>query len=388
MYVRWFPLMSPRVALPVEGDMGLSSRPKESEKLRDNMFQQYFAPCIQLALIWWPDSNEKSVMNEKSERGSDGDGDDGDESDRVSDRVSATLAVRGPTGSTQTTDTPVMETYCNADIGRISAALIDSQRAVELLSFSAVDIDVRYSVTKTKTRVGLVVGWIQLDHQDNRAREPVVLAPTPAEHMQPTLQILAVKDNLRTKSNIVSYEYIGVALQEMDLTVEESWIFELWDFFMAIMRKQKAKKISAKGQRRADALSANENCFVVSDLEESTAPSLFSMLEGTGDGDSPSAKTKIYVEQLILGLVKVNLSYIKGKKHSWELADEGARARALKKHIEVKEIPTLALATAGALISNTLGRADQSEVFSRWSQHTYDEDLLAENGGKLDASTT
>jgi hypothetical protein len=381
MYVRWFPLMSPRVALPVEGDMGLSSRPKESEQLRDNMFQQYFAPCIQLALIWWPDSNEKSAMHEKSEKGSDGDGD----SDGDSDLVSAALTVREPTGSTQTTTTPVLDTYFNADIGRISAALIDSQRAVELLSFSAVDIDVRYSVTKRKTRMGLVVGWIQLDHQDNRAREPVVLAPTPAEHMQPTLQILAVKDNLRTKSNIVSYEYIGVALQEMDLTVEESWIFELWDFFMAIMRKHKAKKISAKGQRRADALSANENCFVASDLEESTAPSLFSMLEGTGDGDSPSAKTKIYVEQLILGLVKVNLSYIKGKKHSWELADEGARARALKKHIGVNE---MALATAGAVISNTLARAEQSEVFFRWSQHTYDEDLLAENGGKLDASTT
>jgi hypothetical protein len=383
MYVRWFPLMSPRVAIPAEGDMGLSSRPNENEKLRDNMFQQYFAPCIQLALIWWPNSNEKSVMNEKSEKGSYSD--DGDESDRVSDRLSATLAVRGPSGSTQMTDTPAMETYFNADIGRISAALIDSQRAVELLSFSALDIDVRYSVTKTKTRVGLVVGWIQLDHQDNRAREPVVLAPTPAEHMQPTLQILAVKDNLRSKSNIVSYEYIGVALQEMDLTVEESWIFELWDFFTAIMRKQKAKKMSAKGQRRADALSANENCFAVSDVEESTAPSLFSMLEGTGDGDSPSAKTKIYVEQLILGLVKVNLSYIKGKKQSWELADEGARARGLKKHMQVKEIPNLALATAGAVISNTVSRVDQSEVFFRWSQHTYDEDLMAENGGKLDA---
>ena len=386
MYIRWFPLMSPRVAIPAEGDMGLSYRPKESEKLRDNMFQQYFAPCIQLALIWWPDSNEKSFMNEKSEKGSDVDADDGDESDRVSDRVSATLAVRGPTGSTQTTDTHGIETYFNADLGRISAALIDSQRAVELLSFSAVDIDVRYSVTKAKTRVGLVVGWIQLDHQDNRAREPVVLAPTPAEHMQPTLQILAVKDNLRTKSNIVSYEYIGVALQEMDLTVEESWIFELWDFFLAIMRKQKAKKISARGQRRADALSANENCFAVSDLDESTAPSLFSMLEGTGNGDSPSAKTKIYVEQLILGLVKVNLSYIKGKKHSWEQADEGARARGLKK--QVKEIPNLALATAGAAITNNLSRVDQSEVFFRWSQHTYDEDLLAENGGMLDATTT
>lgn len=49
-YVRWFPLMSPSEAIPIEGDMGKSIRPPESEKLTDDMFEEYFAPCIKLAL--------------------------------------------------------------------------------------------------------------------------------------------------------------------------------------------------------------------------------------------------------------------------------------------------------------------------------------------------
>ena len=49
-YVRWFPLNSPSEAIPIEGDMGKSIRPLESEKLNDNEFAEYFAPCIKLAL--------------------------------------------------------------------------------------------------------------------------------------------------------------------------------------------------------------------------------------------------------------------------------------------------------------------------------------------------
>ena len=362
VYIRWFPLMNPRTTVPVEGDMGLSNRPKESEKVLDSMFQQYFAPCIQLALIWSPDSTQ-NVKKESV---------DDDE-----DQPSTTFSFADP----EVPEAPMMQNYVNADIGRISAALIDSQKATELLSFSALDIDVRYSVTKSKTRIGLVVGWIQLDNQEGRAREPVVLAPTPALHRQPTLQILAVKDNLRSKSNIVSYDYIGVALQEMDLTVEEAWIFDLWEFFMGIMRRQRAKKQTVKGERRADVLLTSENCFAASDSEDTeTDPTLLSLLETEGDGESPSTRRKVYIEQLILGLVKLNLSYVKGKnKQSWELTDEGARKI---KHLEAKELPNLAIAS-GAINLGNQEKKDQSETFVRWSQHTYDEELLAENGGKF-----
>jgi hypothetical protein len=364
LYVRWFPLLSPRLAVPVEGDMGISSRSAESEKPRDSMFQQYFAPCIQLALIWWPEST--GVDSEQS-------------SDNEEGGNSGALARRGPSSSPRAVVPPAVQSYFNLDLGRVSAALIDSQRAAELLSFTVTDLDARYSVTKTKTRMGMVVGWIQLDHQDPRAREPVVFAPTPTEVIQPTLQLLALKDNLRTKSNIVSYEYIGVALQEMDLTVEESWIFELWDFFMGVMRRRKAKRNTRKGQQRADFLLSTENCFSSNDLEEQKIPSLLSALSGETDGGSPASRRKIYIEQLILGLVKVNLSYVKGKKQSYELTDKGAKAL---KNLEVRELPNLALAATGAPLAGSAQRGDQSEVFIKWSQHTYDEDLL-DNGGKF-----
>ena len=56
-YIRWFPLKNAVDCIPVEGDMGNSARPVESEKRSDHMFNQYFAPCIKLALYWTPDEN-------------------------------------------------------------------------------------------------------------------------------------------------------------------------------------------------------------------------------------------------------------------------------------------------------------------------------------------
>ena len=49
-YIRWFPLMPPSECVPIEGDMGANSRPLETEKIHDNMFADYFSPCIKLAM--------------------------------------------------------------------------------------------------------------------------------------------------------------------------------------------------------------------------------------------------------------------------------------------------------------------------------------------------
>jgi len=35
---------------------------------------------------------------------------------------------------------------------------------------------------------------------------------------------------------------------------------------------------------------------------------------------------KVYVEQLILGLVKINISYVKGKKQNFEILENGRNA--------------------------------------------------------------
>ena len=354
MYIRWFPLMNPKDTDPVEGDMGLSSRPPESEKLGDDMFQQYFAPCIQLALMWWPDDRDVAF-----DLG-------GEFSEHLGD---ASLSFHP--GQAPENDNTLANNYFNADIGRISAALIDSDRAKELLSFSALDIDLRYSVTKEKTRMGLVIGWVQLDHQEDKSREPVVLAPKPVEHIQPTCQLLVVKDNLRSKKNIVSYEHIRLTLEELDLTVEEAWLFDLWDFFLGVIRRREVRKKANKSYEadlKGNELLTTESLFLNCESVDPEGPTLWDLLTGEHSAEDATAG-KVYVEQLVLGLLKVNLSYVKGKKQSWELTDKGDWVS--KTADPGFQNPSQAVGEAG----------DPSEMFTRWSQHTYDEDLWAERQG-------
>jgi hypothetical protein len=358
-YVRWFPLMNPKDTVAVDGDLGHSSRPFESEQIRDNMFVQYFTPCVKLALIWQP-----------NEDGSD------DENDARNRRQVARDA-------NALSEPPVAETYCNADVGRVSLALIDSQRAVELISLYVTDIDVRYSVTRAKTTSGLFLGNIQVDYQDDNAREPVVLAPTPGDNSQPTLQFVAVKDNLRSKSNITSYEYIWFSLQEMDLSLEESWMFDLWDFFMGIITRVEARNMSTFGagvlptdvDRAAEwtvlARSTPRGSLVDEHITEPTLVTLLEENEPTNVGGK-----KMYVGQLVLGYVKINLSYLKGKKQSWEANERGG--------ITLRD-PSGALNVtigAGGMIVGRQDGDSMSPTFQRWSERTQDEELWTESEGK------
>ena len=59
MYVRWFPLKNPKDCVPLEGGMGLSTRPPESEKTSDHLFSQYYRPCLKLAMWWVPAMNTR-----------------------------------------------------------------------------------------------------------------------------------------------------------------------------------------------------------------------------------------------------------------------------------------------------------------------------------------
>jgi hypothetical protein len=102
--------------------------------------------------------------------------------------------------------------YLYVRVDQISAALIDSCRTRELASFSARDADVRYSVTTAKTRLAVTVGNIQLDQQSfgMNTQVPVLLAPTPVKYPQPTVQFLSWKDNIRSKLDMESYEYVAI----------------------------------------------------------------------------------------------------------------------------------------------------------------------------------
>ena len=374
MYVRWFPLMSPKDSVSVDGDMGNSIKPKETEQLRDSFFHNYFTPCIKLAFIWQPNQQESLRTEFQSVRTGVG-----------------SLTINEDDDWYRQLKSPLTDRYFNSDVTRLSMALIDSQRALDLLSLSLSDIDIRYSETKAKTRVGLVIGWIQVDQQDAKAREPVVLAPTPVEHPQPTFQFLAVKDNLRSKGNIASYEYIGVSLQELDLTVEEAWMFGVWDFFISVVRRREGKRKvvgrtsvnEKKSRENATLLSTTQFRPVISSqLTSEGLPmsSLYSLLFSTNASGEPHQDHKVYVEQLLLGFVKVNLSYLKGTRGNWELTDGG---EFIAKNIDglTQGLPEKMAMTAGGLRVVT-GKIyeSRSDVMEKWASYTYDEDLWTDSG--------
>jgi hypothetical protein len=344
-YVRWFPLSDPKGdTIGVEGDMGYGGRPKDTENVTHNLFSQYFSPCIKLALIWRSRETEDTI----------GAGDPGEDVGEGMQQVPAA---------------PLTTTYFTADITRISAALIDSQRAEELLALSVSSIEVRYFVTKAKTRLGCVVGWIQIDHQVDGTKEPVVLAPTPVMHPSPTLQFLLYRDNLRSKGKIDSYELIAFYIEEMDLTIEESWVLELWEFFVSIVRKRVVKKRALDFQSAKFLADKSE---LIKSMKFMTADDNLqqSLLQQLWESDTSEAKT--YIEKLYLGPIRVNLTYFKGKRtNSWDISNAGSY---LLDGID-------GLPDVFSAVRNGPDRAaEHSEIFAKWTEFTHDEDLWTEMG--------
>ena len=293
-YKRWFPLMTPTDVVPVEGDLGLSYRPRETEKASDNCFHEYFAPCILLALSWLPDSeNTLQVGNIESDT----------EPRRRSVTVDSPQA--GSSRGRHHHTPPLVTNYFLADVGRISTALIDSQRAFELVSASASDIELRYWKTKAKTRMGVSVGWLQIDQQHDDAREPVILAPTPSDCLSPVIQVLAVQDNTRSMADVVSFDFIDVSIEEFDLTLEENILFDLFDFITSVKLRRglsvrRATQPSGDDDPISRSRSDQKHSLMHSGGNEDR-PEFLSVIYGSSDGKGSA--TKVYIEQLFLYVV-------------------------------------------------------------------------------------
>lgn len=200
--------------------------------------------------------------------------------------------------------------YLYVRVAQTSAALIDSSRTRELALFSARDADVRYSVTTAKTRLAVAVGNIQLDQQSlgTNTQVPVLLAPTPVKYPQPTVQFLAWKDNIRSKLDMDSYEYVAVQVQEMDLKIEEALLYDVWQFYLDVAKTHEARASRWNKVSRANFSADNFEAGQNSDPVEMAKLFL--------KQDKKIKRKKIYVKELILGFFKVNLSYFKSSRSS------------------------------------------------------------------------
>jgi hypothetical protein len=350
--LRWFPLSTDTTRM--EGDGGHNVRPPDTEKTSDNEFKEYFAPCIQLALFWSPDQSSV-YANETAD-------DLQDTEDKL--RYSQDFTEGTSNKLTINKQSKFIKNYLNADVGWISAALIDSQRACELISLHVKDIDVRFLVTSAKTRIGLTVGWLQIDYQDNDEREPVILSPTPTGVLSPVFQTLVVKDNLRSKTDTLSFDFIDVSIAELDFTVEERFLIDLMKLISLLHARRNARlRTNTLNMTTTGHGIKSKSALTFHDEGSSTSFASILMSKPSNRGK----KEKIYIKELAISVIKINISYLKGRIR--DTAADGSLSKVLK-------------VASDELFQRFFYNEEHSDPFVTWSQSTFDDDLQARSEGE------
>ncbi len=104
--------------------------------------------------------------------------------------------------------------------------------------------------------------------------------------------------------NIASF----VQVQEMDLKIEESLLYDVWQFYLDVAKTRETRasrwhKVS-RANVSTDAFEVGQNIDPVE------------MAKSFLKQDKKKGRKKIYVKELILGFFKVNLSYFKSSRSS------------------------------------------------------------------------
>lgn len=340
-YCAWYPLSSPQDYVHKEGDMGLSKRPEEAENESSHSFNNPYQPCIKIVFFWRPEITESTLHK-----------DDVPYTD-------SPLASSNESLLTNSLD------YFYGSVGIWSCVLVDSYSPRELLSFYLTDLDVRYSISNKRTRLALTIGDLQLDNQLENALEPVIIFPTPTINPLPTIQLFVVRNDARSKINVHSFEHMEFALQELDIKIEDVWLLNIWTFLEdVITRRINQSKILPPEKNEVIYAS-----FIDSDIKAKSVQrevplhdSFFnSSFESTNSttftSDNQRLAKKLYIQHLILGSIKLNLSYyntIKGLK---------------KKSSEQSDI-------SGPVAFKSNPKNDQlssDDLFQRWSESSYDD---------------
>ena len=278
VYERWFPLQSPK-----DGASGKNKtyfQNTESEQATDDDFRaNYFTPCIKLAM-WWTKKEDKKSIDAKNSLDSD-------------------------KNSTHT----LAEVYFNAVVESVTASLIDSYRAKELLSLSSTNIDLKYSVNRPTTRMSFSLDWLQIDH--HKKSDSVVLSPAPVLYTQPILKCFAIKDNLKSTNDIDYFQNISVAMAEMDLRIEDALMIDVWNLICTYLyRNQNMQMPLVKASIRSmDNLTETGNAFNQRLDQPNEVLEHFNAYNG--ESEVSTGKKRIYIGKLRIDDLKINISYIK-----------------------------------------------------------------------------
>lgn len=143
----------------------------------------------------------------------------------------------------------------------------------------------------------------------------------------------------------------------MDLKMEESLLFDLWEFYLNIMKLREAKAILWQQDERAIFSTATFQVDQSSDAVEKASAFL--------KVRNKSKKKKIYVRELILGFFKINVSYFKSPPR-------GSCVDSDISNDSLLDIDHLSLFLSPSVLSTIPlgGQAAVDDAFIRWSENT------------------
>ncbi len=331
-YVRWFPLTDPKWTDSREFDIRDSQKSIITERTDSNSFAQNYTKCIKLAMWWEKDETNTLHVNDV-------------ESNHVSQKL--------------------IKSYFHSELDGISAAVIDSFRAKELVSLAFTNIDVRFLFTTPRNWLALAVGGIQIDHHNESALQPVILSPTPVKHPQPTIRFLAERDNMKSKSNIDSFKHVHFQLEELDVHIEDSCLFELWEMYSRLRKRYQVmqKSITRRTLFKSVAEMPNfhDNFSTNTEVLDRSTEIVDAINVTIRDKDDIEAEEKttkkIYIDELMLGSVKLNISFTKSLRGKFE---PERKYDSPKKGLSINR---------------------RAEIFRSWSEFGYDEDWRINSSG-------
>jgi len=264
-YVKWFPLAPAGDCVHFEGDDGedwwiLGSEESQPTRYQDRM-------CIQLALRWEP-FRARNL---------------------------------GPT-----------KYYVCAVLGGVSVTLSKSKPATGLLQATVSDVELVVEESSKRTRLATSANWIQIDNQLPSCNEMVVLAPTLVDSLQPVFQLRVSRNNASSHGNFLSLKYITVMLQELDIRIDQGLLLELWHFVGENWRKLfgspiRDRNASSPGSRVVHARATDGT---------EALPASSTTRRSAARHRSSARGSKVYIEQLCLFPVKVNLTIGRGSDSS------------------------------------------------------------------------
>ena len=144
----------------------------------------------------------------------------------------------------------------------------------------------------------------------------------------------------------------------MDLKMEESLLFDLWEFYLNITQIRQAKASFWQKDERANFSTATFQVEQSNDAVEKA--SLFLKI------DNKPKKKKIYVRELILGFFKINVSYFKSPpRSSWGDTDKSDNSLLGINHLAQFPSPsTFSSTPTGG------GGSALDDAFVRWSENS------------------